>query len=80
MTKGKVVVDGYLGPVRDMLRESGYEILPLEQMTDADCVIVTGGDSNFMGVETALTKASVIDAIGMTPEEVMAEVERRSRR
>lgn len=80
MTKGRVVVDGYLGPVRDMLRENGYEILPLEQMTDADCVVVTGGDSNFMGVETALTKASVIDAIGMTPEEVMAEVERRSRR
>lgn len=79
MQKGRVAVDGYLGSVRDMLREKGYEILPMDQLTDADCVIVSGGDSNMMGVETVLTKAPVIAALGMTPEQVIAEVERRAR-
>lgn len=79
MRKGKVAVDGYLGSVRQMLSDRGYEILPMDQLTEADCVVVSGGDSNMMGVETALTKAPVIAALGMTPEEVMAEVERRAR-
>ncbi len=79
MTKRKVVVHGYLGSVREMLQEKGYEILPLEQMTEADAVVVSGGDDNMMGIETTLTEAPVIQALGMTPDEVIAAVESRSR-
>jgi hypothetical protein len=42
--------------------------------------VVSGGDYNMMGVETTLTKAPVIQALGMTPDEVIAAVERRARR
>ncbi|MGI6359200.1 MAG: YkuS family protein [Bacillota bacterium] len=80
MTKGKVAVDGYLGSVREMLQEKGYEIVPMDQLTEADAVVVSGGDYNMMGVETTLTKAPVIQALGMTPDEVIAAVERRARR
>lgn len=38
MTKGKVAVDGYLGSVREMLQEKGYEIVPMDQLTEADAV------------------------------------------
>lgn len=42
-----------------------------------DAVIVSGVNENLMGIEDTMAKTSIIDASGLTPEDVMKEIERR---
>ncbi|MGA3882541.1 YkuS family protein, partial [Bacillus pumilus] len=42
-----------------------------------DCYVVTGLDSNVLGIADTTTKASVITASGMTADEIGQEVEQR---
>jgi hypothetical protein len=52
----------------------------LKQESDAqncDCCVVTGGDSNVMGMQDTFTKGSVIEASGLSAEEVCQQVESR---
>jgi precorrin-6B methylase 1 len=76
----KIGVEQSLTNVQEALREKGYEIVELKQESDANgcsCCVITGGDSNFMGVQNAITKGSVIDASGLTADEVCQQVEAR---
>lgn len=76
----KVGVEQSLTNVQQALREKGYDVVELKQESDAqncDCCVVTGLDSNVMGMHDTVTKASVIDANGMSADEVCREVESR---
>lgn len=77
-----VAVEGQLSPIRDALQEAGYHVVPLthETLTEAQAVVVQGTDDNFLGMENALTNAPVINAEGMTANDVVREVERRALR
>lgn len=43
-----------------------------------DAIVVTGSDSNFMGMEDVMTGTNVINAAGKTEDEVYNEVLRAS--
>ncbi|GHH98368.1 YkuS family protein [Neobacillus kokaensis] len=76
----KIGVEQSLTNVSQALREKGYEVVEIKQESDArnvDCCVVTGLDSNVMGMHDTVTKAPVIDANGMSADEVCREVESR---
>ncbi|MEQ6377299.1 YkuS family protein [Bacillaceae bacterium S4-13-58] len=76
----RIGVEGSLSDVRNALQEKGYDIVELKQEEDAkncDCCVITGQDKNVMGMATRSTDASVINADGLTAEQVVQEVESR---
>lgn len=76
----KIGVEQSLTNISQALREKGYDVVDLKQESDAqncDCCVVSGLDSNVMGMQDTTTKASVIDANGMSADEVCQQVESR---
>lgn len=76
----KIGVEQSLTNVQQVLREKGYDVVELKQESDAkncDCCVVTGLDSNVMGMQDTFTKGSVIDANGLSADEVCREIENR---
>jgi hypothetical protein len=76
----KIGVEQSLTNIQQALREKGYDVVELKQETDANgcsCCVISGADSNVMGMQDALTKGSVIDATGLSADEVCQQVESR---
>jgi hypothetical protein len=76
----KVGVEQSLTNVQQALRDKGYQVVELKQESDARdcaCCVITGLDSNVMGMHDTSIKGSVIEASGMTADEVCREVENR---
>lgn len=76
----KVGVEESLTNVLQALRSKGYQVVELTNGADAkgcDCCVVTGLDSNVMGMQDTAMKGSVIEASGLSADEVCREVESR---
>ncbi|MEI5908960.1 YkuS family protein [Bacillus spongiae] len=76
----KIGVEQSLTNVMDALRQQGHQVVELNQSTDAascDCCVVTGLDSNVMGIQSATTKGSVIEASGLSADEICQQVDSR---
>jgi hypothetical protein len=76
----RIGVEESLTDVLEALREKGHDVVQLRQESDAqncDCCVVTGLDSNVMGMQDTFRKGSVIEANGMSAEEVCQQVESR---
>lgn len=74
----KIGVEQSLTDVQQALQDKGYEVVQLRQESDAngcDCCVVTGQDNNIMGISNVVTAGSVIEASGMTADEVCQQVE-----
>lgn len=78
----KIAVQRGLTPVQEYLTESGYEVEVVDfdafskaQNEDYDAIVLTGMSKNFLGMEDTATAAPVIDATGMTPEEICEQIE-----
>ena len=78
----KVGIERTLGNVRRYLenRDCDVEILDKDNkespraLNKFDAIVVTGADSNFMGMEDAVTNTKVISAEGKTEDEIYGEV------
>jgi galactitol-specific phosphotransferase system IIB component len=75
---GKIAIEPGLTPVQDYLKNQGYEVESVNlgrsnsvNLNSYDAFIITGQSSNFMGDEKTQTSAAVINATGMTPEDVL---------
>lgn len=76
----KIGVEQSLTDVQQALQEKGYEVVQLKQESDVngcDCCVVTGLDSNVMGMATTSIQGPVIEATGLTAEEICQEVSNR---
>mgnify|MGYP001228062421 FL=1 len=76
----KIGVEESLTDVRQALEEKGYDVVTLQNEQDAsqcDCCVVTGLDTNVMGISNKMTKGSVIEAKGLTADEICREVEEK---
>ncbi|KAA0566966.1 MULTISPECIES: YkuS family protein [Bacillaceae] len=76
----RIGVEQSLQNVVQALREKGHDVVELKQETDAngcDCCVVTGMDSNVMGIQNVATQGSVIEASGLSADEVCQQVESR---
>jgi len=73
-----VAVEGSLNNVKRYLASKGYNVVVFEDgpnnskfsMGDYDAIVVTGQDSNYLGMEDIKTGVPVIDARGLTPEDI----------
>lgn len=80
--KGTIAVEEDLTPVKEYLMEKGYQVESIDpneespsNLQNYDAIVVTGFNSDFLGFHDTKTGAVVIDADGLTPEEVVEEIE-----
>lgn len=75
-----VAIENNLNPVRDYLAAQGCQIIAVERVkeTKVDAVVLSGVDQNIMGIQDITTKAPVIDASGLSPEEVWNQIKSRT--
>lgn len=76
----KIGVEQSLTNVQEALRAKGYDIVELKQESDArglDCCVITGLDKNVLGMEDTSIKGSVIDAHGLTADEICQQVDEK---
>nr|WP_263326134.1 YkuS family protein [Neobacillus sp. Marseille-Q6967] len=76
----RVGVEQSLTDIQQALRDKGYDVVELKQESDAqncDCCVITGLDSNVMGMADTVTKAPVIEANGLSADEVCQRVDSR---
>ncbi|WML47931.1 YkuS family protein [Neobacillus sp. PS3-34] len=74
----KIGVEQSLTNIQQALREKGHDVVELKQESDAqDCAfcVITGIDSNVMGMQDTTTQATVIEANGLSADEVCQQVE-----
>ncbi|MES9683581.1 MULTISPECIES: YkuS family protein [Bacillaceae] len=74
----RIGVEQSLTNVQEALRSAGHDVVELKQESDAngcDCCVVTGLDSNVMGMQNVATQGSVIEASGLTADQVCQQVE-----
>lgn len=75
----KIGVDKELGPVGEYLREHGYSVSEIDTVNpdlsgDFDAVVISGLERDMFGMHNTTTRTPIIDATGMTPEEVLDKV------
>ncbi len=75
----RIAVEPALSQVANLLKEKGYQVMGMDQFQNADCVVINGGDDNLMGMQDTLTNAPVIDANGMTAQQVLDHIKRFDR-
>lgn len=78
MSKIIAIEDG-LTNVKQYLQQQGYTVQTIESNSDADqfdAVIVTGLNNNFLGLTDTYTKLPVIEASGLTPQEIHKNLKR----
>ncbi|AKL94903.1 hypothetical protein CACET_c14390 [Clostridium aceticum] len=77
--KKKIAVEDGLADVRNYLQEKGYEVegLKNDNLNNYDAIIVTGQDSNVLGMENAVTKSPIISARGQSAEEIYQQLQNR---
>lgn len=82
--KARVAVESDLTNVSEYLEEQGYEIIEFmhsddlaEELRDVEAIVTTGLDENLLGMHDIETDAFVIEASGLTPEEIGDMLEQR---
>ena len=83
----KVAVQKGLSPINDYLCEEGYTVKEFDNrkknagnfLNKYDAVVVTGENQNIMGIENTISSTPIIDATGMTAEEVKERIEKSNK-
>ncbi|MEC1452243.1 YkuS family protein [Bacillus haynesii] len=76
----KIGIEQSLSDVVAALKEKGYEVVTMKTEDDAkgcDCCVVTGLDTDMLGISDTMTGASVIQATGLTADEICQQVEQK---
>jgi galactitol-specific phosphotransferase system IIB component len=75
--KAKVAVEADLPNVSNYLEEQGYQIIEfmhsdeiVEDLREVDAIIISGMQENLLGMEDVETDAIMIEASGLSPEEI----------
>lgn len=65
--------------VKSALQSSGHEVVTMDESNaqSCQCCVISGQDKNVMGMADRATQASVINAEGMTADEIVAQVNQR---
>lgn len=72
-------VEQSLSNVEAALKAKGYEVIQIRSEADAkncDACVITGQDDNMMGMSDTTVKGPVIDATGLSADEVCERVEK----
>lgn len=79
----RIGIERSLTNVKSLLEQGNYDVVEMDsQNTDTkrtqrklDAIIVSGMDSNFLGMQDTLSNTPVISAAGKTAEEVQRELQ-----
>lgn len=79
--KGKIAIEPTLSNIKSYLSEIGYTVESMnvngtDNLTGYDAIVVTGLSKNLAGINETNTKAAVINADGLTPQEVASQLDR----
>jgi galactitol-specific phosphotransferase system IIB component len=80
----KVAIEKGLSNVKNYLSNEGYNVKEFDNrkkgaknfLNKFDAVVTTGEDKNIMGFEDTITNTTIINANGMTPENIKTELEK----
>lgn len=82
--KQRIAIEPNLTPVGDFLKDKGYRVESINFNQETanrgdtfDAYVVTGQTTNFLGMNDTNTKAVVVSAAGLTPEQVYHELQLR---
>ncbi|QKI82573.1 Uncharacterised protein family (UPF0180) [Kroppenstedtia eburnea] len=78
MTNYRVAVEEGLQNVSEYLQNQGCDVVSLgqHQNRDCNCFVISGMDKDLMGMQDTVGQIQVINAQGMTPDEVYQAVQR----
>jgi hypothetical protein len=77
----RVAIEDGLSQVRRAVEARGWQVVPLEEAWEAavDAVVLTGQDDDLFGDETIELDVPVIQAQGLTAEEILRRLENEPR-
>ncbi|WDV47288.1 YkuS family protein [Clostridiaceae bacterium M8S5] len=72
----KILVEDSLTDVSKYLNGKGFDVSTIENsdINSCDAIVVTGGDSNIMGISNTETDKPIINARGKTSEEIYNQI------
>lgn len=70
-----VAVEDNLSTIKQAFEKKGYTVVSPNSKESILACVVMGMDNNLMDIQNTVTKAPVIDAAGMTPDQVVSRVE-----
>lgn len=72
----KIAVENSLESIKNELQQNGHEVVSMDSsnLQNCDCCVISGQDKNMLGIAETVTKASVINAQGMTSEQVLQQI------
>lgn len=75
---GLIAVEKNLSNLVSLLENEGYEVVDLDtaSLDAVDAVVVSGADSDLMGMQDTLTDVPVIDATGKNGADILAELQK----
>lgn len=75
----KIAVENSLSNVKNVLQQNGFEVVGLDSSSiqNCDACVISGQDKNVLGITETVTRASVINAAGMSESEVLKQVNQR---
>lgn len=77
----RVGVEQSLTNISEALRERGHDVVEIRSEADAqgcDYCVITGIDSNVMGMQDVTIQGSVIEANGLSAEEVLRQIDQKT--
>lgn len=76
-----VAISNELSSVKNHFIEQGHRVVPVlrDGMHDVDAIVLSGMRKNVAGIQDIQIDVPIVEARGLAPEEIMAEVERRTR-
>lgn len=84
--KKRIAVERDLANVKQELETKGYEVVALDpvspegrELRNCDAIVISGRDTNMMGMQDITTKVPVIDASGISADEVVRRIEQTLR-
>ncbi|MBU3159559.1 YkuS family protein [Clostridium frigoris] len=84
----KIAVQEGLNPIKEYLSNEGYAVKEFDNskknaghfLDRYDAVVVTGENQDIMGEAKTITTTPIINATGMTGEEVREQIEKSNRK
>jgi malonyl CoA-acyl carrier protein transacylase len=73
----RIAVEDSLTDVKQALQNEGLEVVGMNNASECACCVISGQDKNVMGMANAATQASVINAQGLSANDVVNQVKNR---
>jgi hypothetical protein len=79
IVKRMIAVEEGLQNVRRVLEDEGYRVVELDEsrIDEAEAVVISGMDENFLQDQAIETMAPVINAEGKSADQILKELRRR---